>query len=268
MTLFITAVASYPVGAAPKVTLTATSTTGTPNPVPANTLISVIRVHADGTRHRVVTEDAPRLLGGGWAWVDVHAPFNQAVWYEITAAGSAAASSSVTVAANRTWLVHSAQAALAVKVDVVSEISDRAAKTRSAKFVPFGSPAVFLSEGLRDGINGSFVVRVTDETPLEALFADDSVVLVNTPNTTGWDLGWMWIQPGDITYSNKAGLVAYKYRHVTVNYEQCDDPTVELQPVWTSGGAYAYWTTSQGKNSGNMVALYATSLDFLTDTRL
>ena len=268
MTLTIAAAVTYPIGAAPKVTLTATSTTGTPNPVPVNTLISVSRLHSDGSRHQVLTEDAPRLVGGGWGWVDVHAPFNQTISYEIAAAGWTASSGGVAVASAKSWLIHSSQGSLAVMVDVVSEIGDRATKTRAARFVPYGALPVFLSEGIRDGVTGNIVVRVTDEGPLRALLADDSVVLVNTPGTPGWDLNWMWISPGNIAYSNKAGLVSYKYRHVTIDYEQAADPTSELFPAWTSQKAFDYWTTSQGKNSGNIVALYSNSLAFLTDTRL
>jgi hypothetical protein len=267
MTLTITAEVISSIDA-PTVRLVATSTAIAPSAVPNNTLIDVWRVHTDGSRHRVLTDDAPRLIGGGWAWLDMHAPFNQAITYEVDAAGAVATSGAVWVVSDRVWLIHSSQASLAVLVDGVLKIDNRSVDTRSAKFTPIGGKSIFLTEGTRDGIKGSITLRVTDEAPLQALFADDAVILINTPGTKGWDIGWLWVQPGQLSYDNPANLVPYKYRHLDIPFEEAAEPDVDAEPLWTSGDAEAYWTTGLGVDSAGVGAHYADCLAFLTDTRL
>jgi hypothetical protein len=53
-----------------------------------------------------------------------------------------------------------------------------------------------------------------------------------------------------------------------MSYTQAADPIVDLQPAWSCADALAYWTTTNHVTSAGVVARYATSLDFLTDTRL
>ena len=91
MTLAITA-AYAPEHDRPSVLLTVTSGTGGPSPVPVNSRIVVTRIHEDGTRHEVLTDADPRVIGGSWSWLDVHSPFGQFVTYEVAAAGFTALS--------------------------------------------------------------------------------------------------------------------------------------------------------------------------------
>lgn len=262
MTLGITAV--YEPGEPPAVKLVATSTTGGPSPIPNNTLIDVVRVHEDGTRHRVLTEQGPRLIGGGWAWLDVHAPYNQAVTYEITAAGFTAVSGVAWVPCKRTWLVHRSDPALSVRAEKVAAIGDRSTSSRAERFEPIGSKAVFLTDGSRNGLNGSLTLRVTDESPLRALFADDGVVLVNTPGVAGWDLTWLWVQPGQVKYANPLdGNITYRKRLVEIPFEESADPDVDLQPLWDYDAAAAAFATYT-----DLGAAYGSYLDLVTDTRL
>lgn len=267
MTLTLTAANSYTTGP-PKVLLTGLSTTtGTP-PIPVNTLIDVWRVHADGSRHRVLTEQGPRLVGGGWAWLDIHPPYNQPIHYEIIAAGFTAVSNTTWVICDTVWLVHPSRAELSVPVDGVLKIGDRTANSRSEKFTPIGGKLVFLTEGFRDGVKGSMLLRVLDEAPFKALFADDSVILINTPGTTGWDLGWIWVQPGDVEFSNPADLVPYVYRHLSIPFEESTDPDLDLEPAWNCADALDYWTTDRGVTSTGVTSHYADCLAFLTNTQL
>jgi hypothetical protein len=247
----------------PSVKLTGTSTTGSPNPIPNNTLIDVYRNHADGTRHRVLTEQGPRLIGGGWAWLDVHCPFNQAVTYDITAAGFTATSNPVFVPSKRTWLVHPSQADLSVLVDMVTKVDARATGSRASKFVPFDGKPFYISGGSREPVSGSLILFTTDTGPLVELFADDQVILVNTPGTPGWDIGWMWVQPGAVSYGNPADGVRVPARLVTVPFDESADPDMDLDPVWSYDDAAAAWATYTA-----MDAAYGSYLDLVTDTRL
>jgi hypothetical protein len=263
MTLALTAVPWFSGGPLPKVKLTATSTTGSPNPIPNNTLVDVFRNHADGTRHRVLTEQGPRLIGGGWAWLDVHCPYNQAVSYDITANGFTAVSGPVFLQSQKTWLIPPSDPDRAVMVQQIAVIADRSTQSRAVRFQPIGGPAVFLTDGFRDAYSGSLTLRVTDEAPLRALFADDGVVLINTPGVTGWDLRWLWVQPGQVSYSNPVGIRSYAKRLVTIPFEESADPDVDLTPSWSSGDAADAWATS-----ALLLAAYGSSLDLVTDTRL
>lgn len=260
----LTLAASVQFSGVPTVKLVGTSTTGSPKAVPNNTLIDVFRNHADGSRHRVLTEQSPRLIGGGWAWLDVHCPYNQAVTYDITAAGSTSTSNQVFLPSKRTWLLHPSRVDLAVMVTKVRLIGNRSTQSRAEKFTPIGGKPFYISDGARDGVSGSISFRVSNESPYKALFAGDSLILINTPNTAGWDVGWMWVQPGNVEYANPAdGRVSYPYRHVTMPYDESADPDVDLEPSWTFDDVTATYATFNA-----LQAAYATFLDLVTDTRL
>ena len=227
MTLTITGVASYTLSLPPSVRLTATATTGAPNPVVDGALITLVRIHADGSRHNVLTGANPRFSGGGWSGLDCHCPFNQFVTYEITA-GAGAASVGISITSTDTWLVHASLPALSVKVDAVASISDRTRASMSTRFQPVESPAVFLTDGLRKGVAGSIDVRLIDPYPIDTLLDDDSVILINTPGTTGYDLTWLWVQPKDVQYVNPAGgWVKYPFRHAVIPFEEAAAPVTE-----------------------------------------
>ena len=255
----------------PAVVLTVTSTDTGGTAVPGGSLISAVRLHANGTRHQVLTEQGPRLVGGTWTWLDIHCPYNQPIHYEVTAANGVVATSAVVwLLSDYAYLIHPSKADWAVRIDAVVSIGNRGTASRSAQFTPIGGQEVFLTDGYRDGLAGNLEVRTTaaDQYYYWRLFNDDQVVLLNTPNTAGWDLGWMWLQPGDVTYTNPGEQTWYPYRHVQISYRQAADPITILEPAWNSQDALTYWTTQRGLTSADMASRYATSLDFLTDTRL
>lgn len=264
MTLTLTA--STELSEPPAVRLVATSTTGGPSPIPNNTLVDVWRIHEDGSRHRVLTEQGPRLIGGGWTWLDLHAPFNVPLTYEVDAAGFTATSGTAWVVCSDVWLVAASTAVGAVKAAKVTEIGDRSDDTRSARFAPIGGKPVFMSDGARDGLSGSITLLVPaeDEQSLMDLFADDGVILINTPGRDrGWWVSWMWVQPKGIKWVNPANNTMYGKRSVVISFDESADPDVDFAPVWNSGQAALAWATS-----GAMAAAYANSLALVTDTRL
>jgi hypothetical protein len=229
VTLAITGVASYTLPLPPSVVLTVVSTTGTPNAVADGAQITLIRTHADGTRHQVLTEINPRISGGGWSGRDCHAPFNQSVTYEISC-GPTVTSSAVIVTSTGTWLVHSTAPTRSVNVDAVATIGDRTRSTRATRFEPVTAPAVYITDGYRNGATGSIDVRVKNigVAAIDALFDDDSSILINTPGTSGYDITWMWVQPKDVQHVNPAGgWVRYPSRHVVIPFEETADPVVD-----------------------------------------
>jgi len=227
VTLTISGVASYTLSLPPSVVLTVAATTGAPNPVVDGAALQVVRIHSDGTRHAVLTDANPRILGGVWTGLDCHAPYNQGMLYEITA-GPTATSTAVWLVSTGTWLVHPATPALSVKVDAVAVIGDRTRSTRATRFQPIANTPVYVSDGVRNSVTGSIDVRVKDPAPIDALFDDDSPILINTPGTTGYDITWMWVQPKDVQYVNPAGgWVRYPVRHAVIPFEECQDPATE-----------------------------------------
>lgn len=262
MTLSLSAAVQF--SQVPTVKLVGTSTTGNPNPVPSNTLIDVFRVHADGTSHRVLTDPGPRLIGGAWAWLDVHCPYNQAVTYTITANGSTVTSNPVFLPSKQVWLIHPSQAELSVMVQAVITLADLTADSRSTRFQPIDGKAFYLSEGIRDGVSGSITILYTDAAPLRELLADDSLILINTPGTSGWDIGWMWVQPKAVTYANPTGAGRRtQIRYLTVPFDESADPDVDFQPAWTIDDVTATYATVTA-----LAAAYATITDLVTDTRV
>lgn len=265
MTLSLTATNVFALR--PNVKLVAASTTSGSPAVPANSLLAVYRVHADGTEHQVLTESAPRFIGGAWVWNDYTMPFNQAVTYRIETAGYSAVSGAVMAVSQRMWLIHPSQPELSVMVDAVAEIADRSTDSRSERFEPIGALAVYLTDGFRNGIKGNLTIRQSDEAAVRKLFADDSVILINTPAQPGWDLTWMWVHADAVKYSNPGSIIRYRKREIVIEFEEAADPDVDLLPIWSSGDAELYWTGA-GVTSAGVISHYADSLALQTDTRL
>lgn len=252
----------------PQIRLTAAARVTGSQSVPTNTLLSVTRTHLDGTVHKVLTGRAPRMVSGAWVWLDVHCPFNQLVKYTITSGGYSA-TATVTLPSTSAWLSHPEDASLAVKVLAVREVSDLTTASRSGRFTPIGGKTIHLSDGMRDSLTGTLSLRClpTDVPTFNALFDADTVILINTPNTAGWDLDWLWVQPGAVARVNPANQIRYPYRYITMPFEETADPDFDLSPEWTAGDFAAYWT-SVGVYAGGVPALYGHAIDTVTDTRL
>lgn len=256
MTLTVTAVNRYTFDHPPALLLTATSSDSA-----ASDYVDVWRIHGDGTEHRVLTGANPRLSGGVWTGLDYHAPFNQSVTYRVDGSESGS-SAAAWVSSSQTWLIHASEPELSVKVDSVRAIADRTRATRSVRFQPLAGGVTFLTDGVRNGVTGSLTVKVSDEEPLDALLDDDSVVLLNTPGTTGWDLAWLWLQPLDVAFQNPGGFAGFPFRWVQIGFEQSEQPDVDSVAV-TCGTAATFAATC-----GAYAALYATCGAAATDTRV
>lgn len=253
----------------PRTLISVTAGPSGPSPVPPNSVIDVWRIHDDGTRHRVLT-DGPTRVSTAWAGYDYHAPYNSANTYEVDVAGSTATSTAVYVDCAKVWLLHVTEPTMSVQADAIIEIGARTRPSRAGRFEILDGPVIFVSNGSRTGIKGSLIVRCDspdNEQPLINLFSDDTLILINTPGQTGWDVKWLWVQPGDVSYSDPATNIHYRYRHVSVPFEESTEPDLVLTSKWTSKAAGDYWTAA-GATSADLGIYYATAVDFGTDTRL
>lgn len=263
MTLNITGAPHYRLGLPPSVLLTVASTTGPPNEVAEGSSIDLYRVHRDGTRHRVLTGAHPRISGGAWLGIDCHAPFNQAVTYEVTA-GPTVSSPPVMVPSNDTWLVHASDPDLSVRIRVVTVIADRGYKSRATRFQPFDAAPVFVAADSRGGVNGSieFGLPPAAVPAVLSLLADDSTVLISTPGSVDWDLKWLWCQPGDVSEKTIPGTKKSDWRFITLPFEATAEPDTDTA-VLTCGEAAEFATTCAA-----YAALYANCGDASIDRRV
>lgn len=264
MTLTIVAEPRY--GLPPGMKITITGTTSGGDPVPAESTIDLIRIHTDGSRHQVLTEAQPVMSGGVWPGVDYHAPFNQAVRYEATAAGVVATSVAARVVSDWVWLVPPSTPALAVRVETVAEIDDRKVPSRAGKFPVIGGNTIYLSDaGHRPGMSSQITVRIkaTDEPAMRKLLYSDQPILINTPNQPGWDLSWHWVQPDSVQYSNPGKVISYPYRYIQIPFDECEDPDIDLTTLWTSQDAADEFSTS-----ATVATTFSTSFNLQSNSRL
>lgn len=239
MTVTITArTASTPY---PRVLLDVTSSPA------VNGALKVWRNHPDGTRYRVLTEPNPVLIGT-WAGPDYHAPFRQMVTYTVeTDAGLSAPSAPVYVQSTVTWLIHASGPALSVQVTkLIGPAAPYTYADRSQRFQVLGRRLpVTRTDYPRGGTNGQVIVKCEtpqDRAAVKALLADNGPVLINTPFTAD-DIGWMWVQPGELTISNPGGYREFPFRYATIPFIEVDPPDADQAPVWTFDQVAAAFAT-------------------------
>lgn len=259
MTVTITAVPEYPPGLLPRIALTVITTPATTAP------IDLVRIHQDGTEHRVIVSNREQVIGGGWADKDYHAPFNQQVTYRVRT-GADQATAQAFVSMDVPWLISADEPDLSFPIRV-KQIGDRTRDPRAAAHRPVGGQLIAISddEHAWDGVVSSLIIQVEDEAPLQRLIDDSPVVLINTPGA-GWRIQWMWALLGQLTYVN-AGRAYWQSELITLPVTEVAAPDVDLVSTWNAG-VMASTFAAQGKTAGDIVGLYANSLALLTDTRL
>lgn len=258
MGVSITATPEYPLGL-PRIGLVVTTSPATTAP------IDLVRIHQDGSEHRVIVSNREQVIGGGWADHDYHCPFNQLVTYRVrTGADEATAQGFVSM--DVPWLISADQPSLSFPVRV-KQISDRTRDPRATAHRPVGGQLVAISDGMQawDGITSSLLIEVEDEAPLRALIENDPVVLINTPGA-GWRIQWMWALLGQISYVNP-GRAHWRSELITLPVTEVAAPDVDLVATWNAG-TMAETFAAEGKTAGDIVALYADSLALVTDARL
>lgn len=230
MSLTVTAAPVYVDSPCVQVTVSSSPTLTAP--------LVVYRVHEDGTRYRVLMTANPMLVGS-WSGFDFHAPFNEDVTYTAAAAGLVSAASGVAWLSSddTTWLIHPTEPALSFVVDqLMGPSAPYVYPTRSQSYQVIGRRLpVTRTDFPRAGERGQLVVKCeTRESrdALKALLADDGPILLNSPYASD-DLGWKWVQFGDLTISNPGGFLSFPFRYATLPYTETTQPDADQAPVWT-----------------------------------
>lgn len=240
----LTVVASVASGWQPRVLVEVSSS-------PAVTaVLRVFRVHEDGSRNRVLT-NGRAVLNGSWSGYDYHAPFNQAFTY-VAATGleaDSAPSAACFLPSDNLWLMHPADPDLSMLVDkVLGPQQPVQYASRSEEFQILnadGPPVVRTSYSSWSAQESSLTIKVArNDVPLvKALLKGNLPVLLNGP-WGGDDLGWMWIQPKQVTINNAGGLIDFPTRNVEIKYKEVRPPDVDVAPVWTYADLAAEFAAS------------------------
>lgn len=251
----------------PAVQLTVTATNTAPNAVPPNTVLTLTRIHKDGSEHRVITSSQPRVIPTTWVGLDYHAPFGEPVTYRVTA-GAASATATGYALSDRPWLISASEPTLSVLPDGVRAITDRAIASRAVELRPIGGRSAFVGDGTADGMTGTLIVRVTDERPLRALLADDGVILINTPGTAeGWALSWHWVKWTTQAWRQVTDHKSAPYSLCSIAWKESADPDVDLVPSWTADAMRDY-LIANGKTVADIPSIWATADNLTIDTRI
>lgn len=253
----------------PRIRLTVVGTSASPNAVGTSALVALWRVHPDGTRHRVILQNNPRLSGGSFIDFDYAAPFNRPVSYIASSSGFESDPAPMILPCDKSWLIHPTNPDLSVQVGYIKSFGDIGNDSSAVLSYPFrGAAPIRISEGARRTNDGELSLIVQSEqmaVALKGLFADDSPVLFNL---TGPDLNtiwrpenWAWISPG------KTALVdpvngASDIRYFTIPYTIIATPDGVALPTWTCDDVTAAYATCTA-----VAAAYA-SCDALTTNTL
>jgi hypothetical protein len=208
-------------------------------------VLRVYRVHADGSRNRVLTAGRA-LLNGTWSGYDYHAPFNESFTYVASTGVEAdsAPSSALFIPSDEVWLLHPSDPALSVLVDTVTNVSARKLPSAAQAFKILGSPVpVMRTNSTRGPQEWDLEVLVDgqDETDaVEALFDSDLPIYINSPRSDIFRSSW--VQPGDVSIEPPGGYFRTDLRLVSFSCTRCAPPDVDVLPVWTYADASAEFT--------------------------
>lgn len=257
----LTTVAAVQDGAWPQVSLVVTEDPATTD------RLKVWRYHENGSRWPVLTvENIPKVIGGGWVGLDVHAPFNQYVTYRAEVRGVLGdASNEVRLLSKKTWLIHPSDPTKSVALDRLRSSSDFVNPMDfTLGKVPGRGLPLSESDTLRGSEQGTLTITQVNRTTrlkLHRLLADGWVLLLNSPYAED-DYGWKWIQPESQTRRNRAGYATFTDRDFIIPYTEVEAPDVDLRSLWTVGDI-----TALGQTCGQLAVTYDTVADMALDRR-
>lgn len=263
MTLTLSASTSS--GPPPSVDLVVTATT-----TDLEGALTLTRIHADGSRHRVLTEADPHLASGLWGGTDPHMPFNQPITYEAQV-GAQVATAVIAVMSSVTWLVPPGVVELAARARVFTEISDISFPSAAGRFdVLDGLPIAVAPDPASvppaSGKVTLYAESAGDRESLVTLLRRQGPLLISTPGAPGWDLRWMWVLlPEGFSLSSPPRMDRGMHpdRFVSFSFTQVEDPDVDLTPLWTDEDMEAAFATD-----ANAEAAYANAFDAERNRRL
>jgi len=254
-------VATPVVGSPPSVLLSVTGTVSSPA-VDLNGAVALVRIHADGSRHAVITEYDPHLLSGLWAVTDSHPPYNQAVTYEVTV-GSVTASVAAVVMSSVTWLVPAGEVEMAAACRVVTEISEVSYPEVGGVFPILNGKTISVTgSDPVGGASGSMTVyaeSASDRDALVSLLRRGGPILIDAPGDPGWDVRWMWVTTSGLKTSTPERWNRGKQpeRYISFSFTEIEDPDVDLIPIWTDADMEAAFASDAAGEAAFADAFHA-----------
>ena len=237
--------------AQPRIRLVVTSDTTTPNPVAPAALSVINRIHPDGSSYPVLLVDDGRLSGGSMTEFDYHVPFNQAVYYTVTASGVTSDPAGIVLPSAVSWIQHPLNPSLSVQIDSVYKIGDIGEESTAVLSRPHGaSKPKSIGEGVRQSQASQIIVNSDSEANLDALralFGDSGPVLLNLAGPdlgTLWrDVTWAWVSPGQTSTNNPFENLGATFRRFTIPYTEVIQPAGTTTPTWTVADVRAQYAT-------------------------
>lgn len=197
-TLTVTAT-EHPETSPPSVRLDVTAT-GTPTV----TEVLVARTDVTGHTYPVRTSDGDLLpLSGGVATLwDYEAPYGTTSTYQVSATGATSGTDTALLDVSSVWLVHAGVPgqSMPIAVHTVPDLT-RAVEQGVFRVIGRRDPVV-VSGGARilpSGTLGVLTSTAAERRALDLLLDDASPLLLNVPDSKGWELGPCYISVGDVT---------------------------------------------------------------------
>lgn len=228
-------------------------------------IVTVYRVHQDGARYRVIT-DQPPVMVTAWSGYDYHAPFNEMFSYVAdTGSQTSTASAPVFLPSDASWLISASDPALSLSVPAVLSIGSLSWDDPAQKFQPLDAPRpVHYTSRPRSGPAYSLSVECTsdEEAQMIALIKPGGPILLNLrrPEPTG---GWMWVQLSNPTLQPPAGNWRTSVRMWHFSAEETTQPNVDLTAEWDFDGLAAAFP-----DFDSAAAAYADFRSMALDVRL
>jgi hypothetical protein len=168
------------------------------------------------------------VSGQAWSGYDAEAPHNTDLYYMASAGLNQVTSAVVNLyGAREIRLKHLTNAALSTLISIV-EVPSFSRPSKSTFFEPIGRKNPIASSSTKRGsLRGSMILRTQTQAEwqaLDAIFADDSVLLLQSPPDYYFG-GDVYIQPGDIDESPLiTRVVGYDNRRWSVPFTVVSAP--------------------------------------------
>lgn len=196
--------------------------------------LTVYRVHEDGSRYKVLT-DQPPVMVGGWGGYDYHAPFNEAVTYVAESQTLVSpASVPVFLPSDVTWLISASDPDLSTPVTRVLDVGEMSYDDPATRYQALGAtkPTYRWTRG-RGGPSSSLTVHCDspdEAAQVLAVLQSGGPVLLNMERPD--PIGWAWIQPTGVKMSTPGGKWKTDYRAWSFNFELCEQPDLDVSATW------------------------------------
>lgn len=190
------------------------------------TPVTVYRLDPDGRQRRVRTaDDGPQPLTSGAATLyDAEAPYGQRVTYATDGGGSV----TVTLTADRPWLIHPGAPSRSVPLAIVSQDAEDQDLDQGAHAVLGRATPVVITGGARRAPASALTVRTKTDDERVALglaLRDASPLLLNIPAAKRWGLDTTYIAVGRVRRARFAPYGSHSWRHWELPYQVVDRPT-------------------------------------------